>query len=64
MPAIIGELLDEVFIRLPQFIFRHVRDRERERREVFYQVAQRGIRKPLFVGPLRIPKNTKQLRGK
>ena len=48
--AVVGELLDQVLVRLAEQVFGHARPRERLRREVLDEVVQRpSERRSLFV---------------
>ena len=50
----VGELLDEILIRLPQHIRLRRRVPEREPREVLDEILEQRIREPVLVRPLRI----------
>ena len=53
----IGEFFDQIFIRLTQHIGLCGGIRERESGEVLDQIAQQGVRKPIFVRPLGVAEN-------
>ncbi len=58
--AVVGKLLDQVFIGVAQLILGHRFQRERVLGEVFQQVFERGVGQPLLVGPRRIAKDAVQ----
>ena len=61
--GIVGELLDEVFVALAQFVLGQVGDGQLERAEVLDQVAQHRVGQAVLVGPLGIAKDAVELVG-
>src|SRR5580704_15442789 len=61
MPGIVGELLDEVFVSLTQFVFRQVGNCKFECTEMLDQVAQHCVRETVLICPLRVPKDAVEL---
>ena len=57
MAAVVGELLDEVFVGVAQLVLRNDREAECVLREVLDQVLERGVRHLRLVGPRRVAEN-------
>jgi hypothetical protein len=58
--GVVGELLDEILVALPQLVLGQVGDGEFQRGEVLDEVAQHGIGQAVLVRPLRIAKDAHQ----
>ena len=57
MPTIIRKLLDEVFVSIPQLIFRHSSKVKPMLGVMFDEVGERPVTQSVFIRPARIPKD-------
>ena len=61
--GVVGELLDEIFVALAQFVLGQIGDGEFERAEMLDQVAQHGVGEAVLVRPLRVAEDAVELVG-
>ena len=57
VPAIVGELLDQVLVGAAQLVLGQVRNGQFQRGEMLHQIAQHGVGQAILVGPLRVAEN-------
>ena len=60
VPAVVGELLDQIFVAVAKFVLRHGGQRETVLGEVFDQVLERGVGHLTLVGPVGIAEDALQ----
>ena len=63
MAAVVGKLFNQILVALAELIFWTVGNRKRFCTEVLYQILQKAIRQPVFIGPGPITKNSLQFAG-
>lgn len=54
MAGVVGELLDQVLVAVPEFVLGQIGDGEFERGEVLDEVTEHSVGEPVFVRPLRV----------